>query len=105
MKKLNLKNNIFLVAKKVSNNGEEERQLDYYLRLSDGSEVYAFTRNYSTVCYEACKCGSPVNKILYEKKENQAFMKLVKYLHYIMPYLVEYYDLGKCGITRTCGGV
>ena len=90
MIKLKLKNNIFLVAKKSDMN---ERKLDYFLRLPDGKECYAFTRNYSSACYETCKSGIPVNKALYGKKNNAAFMGLVKYLQYFLPYFVEYYEL------------
>jgi hypothetical protein len=90
MKKMNLRNNIFLVAKK---SGMNERKLDYFLRLPDGAECYAFTRNHSSVCYEACKAGIPVNKALYGKKNNTAFMGMVKYLQYFLPYFIEYYEL------------
>ncbi len=93
MKKLNLKRNILLVAKKSA---KSKRKIDYYLRMPNGTEEYAFTRNYSFKCYETCKAGYPVNKVLYAKKADTAFMGLVKYLNYIMPYFVEYYGLPVC---------
>ena len=37
--------------------------------------------------------GAPINSILHGKKNNTAFMRLVKYLNFMMPYFVEYYDL------------
>ena len=35
----------------------------------------------------------PINKAIYGKKKDVAFMSLVKYLKHIMPYLTEYYEL------------
>ena len=65
MKNINLKHNILLVAKKSKKSG---RKLDYYLRMPNGDEEYAFTRNYSNTCYDICKSGYPINKALYAKK-------------------------------------
>jgi hypothetical protein len=50
--------------------------LDYYLRTPSGEELYLFTREYSTTCYETCKSGAPINSILHGKKNNTAFMRL-----------------------------
>lgn len=90
MSKRRVGNNIFLVAKKSET---KKRKLDYYLELPDGKREYAFTRDYSAICYMACKSGMPINDILYAKKKNGSFMKLVKYLNYMMPYFIEYYEL------------
>ena len=90
MKKLNLKNNIYLVARKSDNT---KGKLDYYLRMQDGTERYAFTRKFSNTCYQNCKSGMPINKAIYGKKKDVAFMSLVKYLKHIMPYLTEYYEI------------
>lgn len=87
-KKYAVKNNNTIMAKKAHNN-----KLDYYLRTPAGDELYLFTRKYSTTCYEMCKSGTPIHSILYGKKNNTAFMNLSKYLNFMMPYLVEYYDL------------
>ncbi|MBO5352963.1 MAG: hypothetical protein J6A77_06655 [Lachnospiraceae bacterium] len=86
-KKYSLKNSTTITAKKANN------KLDYYLRTLSGEEIYLFTREYSTTCYETCKSGAPINSVLYGKKNNTAFMRLVKYLNFMMPYIVEYYDL------------
>ena len=86
-KKYSFKDNNKIKAKKANN------KLDYYLRTPAGEELYLFTRDYSTACYEACKSGAPINSILHRKKNNTAFMRLVKYLNFMMPYFVEYYDL------------
>lgn len=98
MKKLNLKNNVFLVAKDVQ---KEERMLDYYLRLPDGTEEYVFSKRYSSVCYGRCKSGVPVNEVLYGKMRNTAFMNLAKHLRIMMPYMVEYLGVEALGIERT----
>lgn len=90
MKKLNLKNNLFLVAKEVQ---KDKRTLEYYLRLPDGTEEYLFSKNYSSVCYGRCKSGLPVNEVLYGKMRNTAFMNLAKHLRIMMPYMVEYLGL------------
>lgn len=45
MKKLNLKNNIYLVARKSDNT---KGKLDYYLRMQDGTERYALPENFQT---------------------------------------------------------
>lgn len=86
-KKYSLKNNLTIRAKKGND------KLDYYLKTPAGEEYYLFTKGYSTTCYETCKSEAPINAILYGKKNNTAFMKLVKYLNFMMPYFVEYYDL------------
>lgn len=90
MKKTKIENNIFIVARKsVMNN----RKLDYYMQLPNREENYMFTRNYSTECYEACKAGIPVNRLLHTKQRNRAVMNLVSYLNFMMPYFVEYFEL------------
>lgn len=86
-KKYSFKNNITITAKKAN------EKLDYYLRTPVGEELYLFTRKYSTTCYETCKCGVPINTVLHGKKNNTAFMNLVNYLNFMMPYFAEYYDL------------
>lgn len=86
-KKYAVKNNNTIVAKKAHN------KLDYYLRTHSGEELYLFTREYSTACYEMCKSGAPIHSIFYGRKNNTAFMNLSKYLNFMMPYFVEYYDL------------
>lgn len=86
-KKCYVKNNNFIMARKGNN------KLDYYLITPEGSELYLFTREYSTTCYEMCKSGVPINTVLYGRKNNTAFMNLSKYLNFMMPYFIEYYDL------------
>jgi hypothetical protein len=86
-KKHSVKNNYFILAKKGNN------KLDYYLRTPDRNELYLFTRRYSTTCYEMCKSGVPINTVLHGRKNNTAFMNLSKYLNFMMPYFIEYYDL------------
>lgn len=90
MKKLKLKNNVFLVAKEVQ---KDKRTLEYYLRLPDGTEEYVFSKEYSSVCYRVCKSGVPVNEVLYGKMRNTAFMNLAKHLKIMMPYMAEYLGL------------
>ena len=86
-KRVSLKNNNLIMAKKANN------KLDYYLKTQAGEELYLFTKNYSTTCYEMCKSGTPINAVLHGRKNNTAFMNLAKYLNFMMPYFVEYYDL------------
>lgn len=86
-KRYSVKNNITIIARKANH------KLDYYLRIPTREELYLFTREYSTTCYEMCKSGAPINTVLYGKKNNTAFMNLSKYLNFVMPYFVEYYDL------------
>ena len=86
-KKYEVKNNSTIIAKKAHN------KLDYYLRTPAGVELYLFTRNFSTTCYEMCKSGVPIHSILYGRKNNTAFMNLSKYMNFMMPYFVEYYDI------------
>ena len=90
MKKLNLKNNVFLVAKEVQ---KERRTLEYYLRMPDGTEKYIFSKNFSSACYGVCKSGVPVNEVLYGRMRNTAFMNLAKHLRIMMPYMAEYLGL------------
>ena len=86
-KRYSLKDSNAIMAKKVNN------KLNYYLRTSTGEEYYLFTREYSTTCYEMCKSGAPINSVLFGRKNNTAFMNLSKYLNFMMPYFVDYYDL------------
>lgn len=89
MKKVKLHNNIFIVARK----SKQMKKLDYYIQMPDNKEFYLFTRNYSKVCYDICKAGIPVNKVMRERTRNEAVMRLVKYLNFTMPYFVEVFDL------------
>lgn len=86
-KKYSVGNNNSILARMANN------KLDYYLRTPKGDELYLFTRNYSTTCYEMCKSGVPINTVLYARKKNTAFMNLSKYLNFMMPYFEEYYEL------------
>ena len=76
---------------------EESQSPDRWLREPRnnhaGDELYLFTREYSTTCYEMCKSGAQIHSILYGRKKNTAFMNLSKYLNFMMSYFVEYYDL------------
>lgn len=90
MKKWKIKNNIFLLAKKSE---KDEKKLDYYLQMPTGKNEYAFTRKYSSTCYNICKSGIPLHDILHRKKKNTAFMEMVEYLNFMMPYFIEYYCL------------
>lgn len=89
MKKTHLENNIFIVARKSQN----DKKLDYYMLLPNKKEEYMFTRHYSTICYETCKSGIPVNYMLHIRKRNPAVMNLVKYLKFMMPYFIDYFQL------------
>lgn len=89
MRKTKVENNIFIVARKSAT----DRKLDYYMQLPNKEENYMFTRNYSRECYEACKAGIPVNRLMHTRRRNQAVMNLVNYLNFMMPYFVEYFEL------------
>lgn len=89
MSKKSVKNNVFLVAQK----SKRGKKLDYYFELPDGKREYAFTRDYSAICYMTCKSRVPVNQVLFARKRDEKFMGLVKYLNYIMPYFIEYFEL------------
>lgn len=86
-KRYSVKNSNAIIAKK------KNRKLNYYLRTLAGEELYLFTRRYSKTCYDICKSGVPINTILHGRKNNTAFMNLSKYLNFMMPYFIEYYDL------------
>ncbi|MBC3803559.1 hypothetical protein GH808_03795 [Acetobacterium fimetarium] len=86
-KKYSVRTNNTILAKMANN------KLDYYLRTHNGDELYLFTREYSTDCYEMCMSGAPINAVLYGRKKDTAFMNLSKYLNFMMPYFVEYYEL------------
>lgn len=86
-KKYLVKNSNVLVAKKSRN------KLNYYLKTLGGEELYLFTREYSMTCYNLCKSGVPVQTVLLARTRNRALMNLSKYLRFMMPYLVEYYNL------------
>ena len=91
MRKIRVHNNIFIVAKR----SPKCKKLDYYMQMPDKTECYMFTRNYSTVCYDICKAGIPINKILGERSRNEAVMRLVNYLNLTMPYFAEVFNLKK----------
>lgn len=89
MRKLRVRNNIFVVARK----SVKGRKLDYYMQMPDGKENYMFTKNYSTECYQICRAGVPINQVLGIRRRNAAVMNMVKYLNFMMPYFVEYFEL------------
>lgn len=89
MKKLSLKNNINLVAKR---NLKDHNKLDYYLKIG-GKKYYAFSRRFSITCYRIYKSGVPINTALHARDVNTAHMNLVKYLNFVMPYLIELFGL------------
>ena len=93
MKKMNLRKNIYFLAKKSRIN---KRKLDYYFLLPSGKLEYAFTRNFCQLCYDTCKAGIPLHHILYKNSKRESFMNMVKYLNFMMPYFVEYYELEYC---------
>lgn len=89
MKMKRLKNNVFVVARK----SPKGKKIDYFMQMPDKEENYLFTRDYSAKCYEVCKAGIPINRLLGMREKNPAVMRLVKYLNYMMPYFIEYYEL------------
>ena len=82
-----IKNADMIFAKK---NG---KQLDYYIMGLDRDEHYLFSRDFSVKCYQKCKSGMPINKLLHDKSKDTAYMKMIKRLNFMMPYFREYYDL------------
>ena len=90
MKKLNVKNNVFLIAQE---SWKGCRKLDYYLVLKNGKKYYAFSRDYSRRCHTLCQGATPVNTILKIREHNKAVMNLKKYLGRMMPFLMEYYGI------------
>jgi hypothetical protein len=91
MKKINIENTVTLIARK----SKIMDKLDYYVKEQHSEEHYLFTRNYSSVCYNMCKGGASINRLLKVRDRNTALMGLVKYLKISMPYFVEYYGLKK----------
>jgi hypothetical protein len=89
MRKSRVKNNIFVVARK----SVKGNKLDYYMQMPDGRESYMFTKNYSMKCYQICRSGVPINRILGIRRRNPAVMKLVNYTNFMMPYFIEYFEL------------
>ena len=67
MKKLNVKNNVFLIAQE---SWKGCRKLDYYLILKNGKKYYAFSRDYSRRCHILCQGATPVNTILKIREHN-----------------------------------
>lgn len=86
MKKVVTKN-IYLFAQRSPKFADK---LDYYFLLQSGMRQYAFTRKFSTSCYDVLRTPVRMDAILYGRSRNPAFMKLVKYLKYITLYLMEY---------------
>lgn len=91
---------VYIVAEKFEKEGKQK--LDYFIVTKDYKRYYAFTRNYSTVCYEMCKNGIMVHKLWVKRCNNIAVMRLVNHLKRMWKYLTEYYELeekkkkGKC---------
>lgn len=90
MKQTKIENNVFIVARKTVRG----KELDYYIQLPDKEEHYMFTRAYSAKCYEVCKAGIPINRVLHVRCRNQALMNMANHLKFMMPYFVEYFELG-----------
>ncbi len=90
MKKMSIKNNIYVVAK-VSRKFEDK--LDYYLIVPGRGYEYAFTKKYKKSCYDFCKSPILLNKILYNRSHNESLMILKKYFKHNMSYLVNCLEL------------
>lgn len=86
MKKFALSNKIKFIAK---HSEKDYDKIDYYLILDNHEWKYAFSRKFSISCYNIYKSGVPINTALYTKDMNRAHMNLIKYLNFIMPYLIE----------------
>ena len=97
MCKLSFKNNVSFVAVRSP---KFKNKLDYYFIIPGRGYEYAFTKDYTTSCFRTYKKPTSLNKVIHSRSYNTALMNLRKYLHYMLPYLVEYLDLKSLLITK-----
>lgn len=90
MCKLSFKNTVSFVAVRSP---KFRDKLDYYFILPGRGYEYAFTKDYTTSCFRAYKNPVLLNKVMHSRSGNVALMNTKKYLHYMLPYLVDYLDL------------
>lgn len=91
MKRVRLNNNIKMVGEKEFRG--KKRQIHYYLIIPNQDKVYAFTQEYTSNTYNMCKSGIVINKLASVRSRDAGIMKLVKYTNFMLPYLVETYEL------------
>lgn len=91
MKKIKRIDGGCIVAEKIEKNGK--KKLNYYIQTKDRNKYYAFTKNYSTECYEMCKGGIMASKLVEKKCKNIAVMRLINHLKRMWKYLIEYYEI------------
>ena len=90
MCRFSFKNNVSFVAVRSR---KFRNKLDYYFILPGRGYEYAFTKDFKVSCWEMYKKPTSLNKAIRSKCNNIALMHLRKYLHYMLPYLVDYLDL------------
>ena len=91
MKKIKVTEQVKMIG--VKNFKGEEKLIDYYIVVPGQERMYAFSKIYTHTTYDMCKAGVRINQLLSKKSRDTGVMRLVKYLHVMMPYLTEYYDL------------
>lgn len=92
MKKVVLKDKVRIVG--VRNDKRPHNwMIDYYLVTPNQERLYAFSRKFTNGAYDLCKSPVFVNDISSLRSMDRGVMKLVNYLNYMLPYLVDYYDL------------
>lgn len=97
MCKLSFKNNVSFVAVRSP---KFKNKLDYYFIIPGRGYEYAFTKDLKISCYEMYRRPVSLNTAIRSHYNNIALMNLRKYLHYMLPYLVEYLDLKSLLITK-----
>lgn len=92
MKNIRVAENIKLVG--IKNFAGKDKLIDYYVEIPGQAEkTYAFSRYYSDSTYSLCKAGIRLNELTGVRTRNTAIMALVKYTKFILPYLVDEYEL------------
>ncbi len=92
MKRVRVANNVKLVGVKNREEGKGHWKIDYYI-ITQNEKYYAFTKKYTSQSYEMCKSGICLNDLMSKRTKDFGIMRLVDYTNFMMPYLVEYYDL------------
>ena len=91
MKRIRNYGNLKLTA--VKNFKGEDKLIDYFIITEQNEKLYAFSKVYTHNTYNLCKGGIRIEALKSKKTKDSGISRLVKYMNYMMGYLVEYYNL------------
>ena len=69
-----VKTNVLVVG--VKNFKGKDKNIDYFLQMPDGEQIYAFSIIYTDHTYDMCKGGIRINDLLTKRSHDYGIMRL-----------------------------